>query len=110
MKYIVAIDWRSEFKTGFNFVELEAKGLKDAMIEAPATAARYCKRVMGLDWDLEKVYDLHLLTQTKAQARECEATNTWMYYNPVMHTWLEDEQHILDHWRAVNVERMAEEQ
>ena len=109
MKFIAAIDWKSSFKCGFNFVELEAKNIKDAMIEAPAKAAEYCKRVVHLEWDLENVYDLHLLTQTKAQAADAEANNTFKYYQPVMHTWLEDEQHILDRWSGVYTEKLTSE-
>ena len=109
MRYIVAIDWKASHKSGFNFVELAAKNLKDAMIEAPATAARYCKTVAGLSYDLENVYDLHLLTQTKAQAAEGDAMNTFMCYIPAMHTWLDDDLHILDHWRSVYVEQMSKE-
>lgn len=106
MKYIVAIDWKASYKSGFAYVELEAKTIKDAMIEAPAQAARFCKTVAGLGYDLENVYDLHLLTQTKTQAADFEAKNTWMYYNPVMHTWLKDDEQILGHWKSVYVEQM----
>ena len=108
MKYIVAIDWKASFKTGFAYVALEAKTIKDAMIEAPATAARFCKRVACLEWDLEKVYDLHLLTQTKAQAANCEAADTGKYYVPVMHTWREDKP-MYPVWRSVYVEHMKPE-
>lgn len=105
MKYVVAIDWKASFKSGFNYVELNAKNIKDAMIEAPARLAEYCKRVMGLGFDLNNVYDLHLLIQTKSQAAEGYATNTFKYYQPVMHSWLEDEQTILQHWKSVFPEK-----
>lgn len=110
MKYIVAIDWKASFKSGFNYVELDAKNIKDAMLEAPSKTAEYCKRNMHLGWDLDNVYDLHLLTQTKAQAVDGDATNTFKYYIPVMHTWREDDQQILRHWRSVYTERIAKEQ
>lgn len=108
MKYIVAIDWKASFKSGLNYVELEAKTIKDAMLEAPAKAAEYCKRAMHLKWSLENVYDLHLLTQTKAQAADGDAVNTGKYYVPVMHTWREDKP-MYPVWRSVFVEHMKPE-
>lgn len=104
MKYLVAIDWKASYKSGFNYVELEARTFKDAMLEAPAAAARYCKQI-GLGYDLEHVYDLHLLTQTKVQAADGDAIDTGKYYCPPMHTWLEDKP-LYHQWRSVFVERL----
>lgn len=109
MKYIVAINWKASFKSGFNYVELDAKDIKSAMLEAPAKAAEYCKRAMNLGWDLDNVYDLHLLTQTKAQADNAEADNTFKYYIPAMHTWLEDELKMFRHWNSVYAEKLNPE-
>ena len=98
MRFIVAIDWKA-VKSGYTFLELEAKTEAQAMIEAPAVACRYGAKVQyendtkrtfqGIaDYaGMKDVWCLRLLTQTKKEAGAMEATLTPHIFFPDSYSW-----------------------
>ena len=78
MRFIVAIDWKA-VKSGYTFLELEAKTEAQAMIEAPAVACDY--------EGMKDVWCLRLLTQTKKEAGAMEATLTPHIFFPDSYSW-----------------------
>ena len=77
MKFIVAIDWKTN--AGYTFLELKSKTEAEAMIEAPAVASAYA--------GMRDVYCLRLLTQTKKESRALEATLTPHRFYPELYRW-----------------------
>ena len=81
MKFIVAIDWKASY--GYTFLKLKAKNETQAMIEAPAVACSYT--------EMKNVWCLRLLTQTKEEAEEMEATTTHHIFFPNSYSWRDAE-------------------
>ena len=96
MKFIVAIDWKTN---GYTFLELKSKTEAEAMIEAPAMACFYgakiqyendAKRTFQGIGDYAGMRDIHclrLLTQTGKEASAMAATLTHHIFYPNSYRW-----------------------
>ena len=110
MKYIVAIDWKSRYRKGFSFINLESKGKIEAMIEAPAAACKYGasleynalenkdgKSPMDME-GMRGIFCLRLLKQNKSEEKARIAKDCGVTYIPPYHKWREDEEDVNQIW------------
>ena len=104
MKMILAIDWMNEFSTRFTFVKMDSGGLKDAMLEAVAKAARVSMETMEIrkKRDVHPMANVYCLKLLQVGDRNRKASDTGWRFSAYQCRWHLEEEKAGDPWPFVD--------